>query len=94
MEIKLNAEQREFVRRAVETGRVRREEDAIKQALSLWIERERQREELLALIDEAEASVAAGKAIAHTKESIRELAEDVKRRGRERLAAGKKRAHG
>jgi Arc/MetJ-type ribon-helix-helix transcriptional regulator len=40
MEIKLNAEQREFVCRAVETGRARREEDAIKQALDLWIERE------------------------------------------------------
>jgi putative addiction module CopG family antidote len=94
MEIKLNAEQREFVRRAVETGRVRREEDAVKQALSLWIERERQREELLALIDEGEASLATGETVSLTKESIRELAEDVKRSGRERLRTDKKRARG
>ncbi|HEX3883106.1 MAG TPA: hypothetical protein VHW66_10645 [Stellaceae bacterium] len=94
MEIKLNTEQREFVRRAVETGRVRREEDAVKQALSLWIERERQREELLALIDEGEASLATGETVSLTKESIRELAEDVKGRGRERLRIEKKQARG
>jgi Arc/MetJ-type ribon-helix-helix transcriptional regulator len=94
MEIKLNAEQKEFVRRAVETGRARREEDAIRQALDLWVERERRREELLALIAEADASVARGETITLTKESIGPLVDDVKRRGRARLAAEKKRAHG
>ena len=32
MQIDLTTEQREFARRALETGRVRREEDAVKQA--------------------------------------------------------------
>jgi len=43
MQINLTVEQREFVRRALETGRVRREEDVVKQALDLWVERERER---------------------------------------------------
>lgn len=94
MEVKLSAEQKEFVRRAVETGRARREEDAIKQALDLWIERERRREELLAMIDAADAAVARGETITVTKESIGDLIEGVKRRGRARLAGEKKHAHG
>ena len=87
MQIKLTAEQQEFVRRALATGRLRREEDAVRQALDLWIERERRREEVLAAIDEAEAQLARGDGIVATKESMRALADDVKRRGRERAAA-------
>jgi Arc/MetJ-type ribon-helix-helix transcriptional regulator len=90
MQIELTAEQREFVRCAVETGRVRREEDAVRQALDLWVEREREREEILAAIDIAEVELARGEEIALTKESMRELFEDVKRRGRERQAARKR----
>lgn len=90
MQIELTAEQREFVRRAVETGRVHREQDAVRQALDLWVEREREREEILAAIDVAEAELARGEKIVLTKESMRELAEDVKRRGRERQAARKR----
>ena len=90
MQIELTAEQREFVRRAVETGRVHREEDAVRQALDLWVEREREREEILAAIDIAEVELARGEEIVLTKESMRELIEDVKRRGRERQAARKR----
>lgn len=90
MQIELTIEQQEFVRRAVETGRVKRTEEAVQQALELWVERERTRDELLAAIDEAEASLARGEGILITKESMKELAEDVKRRGRARLAAERK----
>jgi Arc/MetJ-type ribon-helix-helix transcriptional regulator len=90
MQIELTAEQREFVRRAVETGRVRREEDAVQQALDLWVEREREREEILAALDVAEAELAHGEEILLTKESMRELVEDVKRRGRERISTEKR----
>jgi hypothetical protein len=41
---------------------------------------------ILAAVDEAEASVACGEGIVVTEASMRELAEDVKRRGRARLA--------
>jgi len=87
MQIELTTEQREFVRRAVETGRVLREEDAVKQALDLWIEREREREEILAAIDEAEASVRRGRVRIMPPDSACKLAEEVHQRGMARLAA-------
>lgn len=87
MEVQLTPDQMAFVRQAIESGRLRREEDAVKEALSLWEERERTRAEILAAVDEAEASLARGEGRIVTQESMRELAEDVKRRGRARLAA-------
>jgi putative addiction module CopG family antidote len=90
MQIDLTPEQRDFIRRAMDEGRLKRAEDAVREGLALWVERERRRDEILAAIDEAEASLAHGEGIVITKESMRQLAEDVKRRGRERLAAEKK----
>ena len=89
-EVELSSKQQEFVRRAVASGRVREAEGAVREALALWIERERRREEILAAIDQAEASLARGEGRVITRESMREVAEDVKRRGRARLAAEKK----
>jgi len=43
MEVQFTPEQRAFVREAIESGRCEREEDAVKEALSLWEERERRR---------------------------------------------------
>lgn len=87
MEVHLTPDQKAFVRQAIERGHFQREEDAVKEALSLWEERERTRAEVLAAVDEAEASIARGDGRAITQETMRELAEDVKRRGRARLAA-------
>ena len=87
MQIELTAEQREFVRRAVETGRVPRAEDAVQQALDLWVEREREREELLAAIDKAEASVAHGYVRVLEPGSTRQLAEEIHQRGLTRLSS-------
>jgi len=87
MEVQLTRDQRAFARQAIESGRIRREEDAVKEALLLWEERERTRAEILAAVDEAEASLARGEGRIVTQESMRELAEEVKRRGRARLAA-------
>jgi Arc/MetJ-type ribon-helix-helix transcriptional regulator len=87
MEVQLTPDQKAFVRQAIDSGRLRREEDAVKEALSLWEERERTRVEILAAVDEAEASLARGEGRVITQESMREVAEDVKRRGRARLAA-------
>jgi Arc/MetJ-type ribon-helix-helix transcriptional regulator len=87
MEVQLTTDQQAFVRQAIESGRLKREEDAVKEALSLWEERERSRAEILAAVDEAEASLARGEGRPITQESMRELAESVKQRGRARLAA-------
>jgi Arc/MetJ-type ribon-helix-helix transcriptional regulator len=87
MEVQSTSGQKQFIRQAIESGRLRQEEDAVKEALSLWEERERTRAEILAAVDEAEASLARGEGRIITQESMRELAEQVKQRGRARLAA-------
>jgi len=84
--VKLTPDQKAFIRQAIANGRLRREEDAVKEALSLWEERQRRRLEVLAAVDEAEASLARGEGRI-MRESVRELAESVKQRGRARLAA-------
>jgi Arc/MetJ-type ribon-helix-helix transcriptional regulator len=87
MEVSLTPDQKAFMRMAIESGRVRSERDAIQEALALWEERERRRTEILAAIDSAEASAAHGQGRQITEESMRQLADEVKRRGRDRLAS-------
>ena len=87
MEVDLTADQREFIRQPTETGRFHRAEDAAREALLLWEERERRRAEILAAVDTAETSIARGEGRAVTQESTRELADEVKQRGRLRLDA-------
>ena len=53
----------------------------------MWEERERTRVEILTAIDTAEASLARGEGRNITEQSMRELADGVKKRGRARLAA-------
>ena len=60
MEVHLTDDQKAFVRDAIEAGRYSREEDALREALSLWEGRERRRAEILAAVDQAEASFARG----------------------------------
>jgi Arc/MetJ-type ribon-helix-helix transcriptional regulator len=86
MKIELTPEQQDFVRLALESGRIQRAEDAVQEAMWLWVERERRRTEILEAVDAAEASLARGEGTVITHESMRELAEDVNRRGRARLA--------
>jgi Arc/MetJ-type ribon-helix-helix transcriptional regulator len=87
MEVHLTADQKALVRRAIETGRFHREEDAVQEALSLWEERERQRAEFLASLADTKTSLARGEGRTITQQSVRELAEEVKERGKARLAA-------
>ena len=91
MEVELTPDQEAFVRQAIESGRLHRMEDAVKEALSLWEERERRRLEILAAIDQAEESLARGEGRKITSaEGARQLAEDVQRRGLRRLNLGSK----
>jgi Arc/MetJ-type ribon-helix-helix transcriptional regulator len=87
--VELTDDQREFIKRAIESGRLTCEEDAVQEALALWEERERRRLEVIAMVEEAEASLARGEGIEITEESMKALAEDVKQRGRRRIAAGR-----
>ena len=85
MQVRLTPDQEAFVRQGIASGRFQSEADAVAEALALWEERERARAEILAAVDAAEASLARGEGRAITEQSMRELAEEVKRRGRARL---------
>ena len=87
MNVELTPDQRAFVQKAIESGRFTREEEAIAEALALWEQRERRRLEIIAMVEEAEASLARGEGREITEASMKALAEDVKQRGRRRLAA-------
>ena len=85
MNVELTADQQAFVRKAIENGRFKREEEAVQEALALWEERERRRLELIAMIDEADASLARGEGIPITEESVEVLIEKAKQRLRQRI---------
>ncbi len=87
MDVHLSPDQKAFARHAIEAGRIQHEEDAVHQALALWEARERTRSEILAAVDLAETSLARGQGRIITEESMRSLANEVKQRGRARLAA-------
>ena len=90
MEVQLTEDQRDLVRRAIETGRLKAEEDALREALLLWEERERRRAEILAAVEQSEASLARnpGRRVT-TREEAHQLAGDIKRRGLSRLESSK-----
>ena len=89
MEIHLTADQEAFIREGIASGRFQNPEDAVQEALILWEERERRRAEILASIDKAEASLAAGKGRAITAKSVKILADTIKKRGRAQLAGNR-----
>ena len=82
MEVRPTPDQKAFIRRAIESGRLHDEEDAVREALSLWEERERARTEILAALDEAEADLDAGRYADYTDATLPALAEELKREGR------------
>ena len=87
LNVELTPDQRAFAQRAIESGRFSREDEAVQEALRLWEERERRRLEILAALDEVEASLARGEGITITEESMKALAEETKQRLRRRIAA-------
>ena len=87
MNLELTADQQAFVRQAIESGRFRTVEDAVREALSLWEDRERRRAEVLAAVDTAESSLARGEGTIINQQSMRDLAIGIKRRGRLRLSS-------
>lgn len=82
VEIQFTPDQKAFVRQAIESGRLQREKDAVQESLVLWEERERVRAEILAAVDQAQHSLVQGEGRVITQQSMRDLAEEVKKRGR------------
>lgn len=93
LDVELTPDQKAFVDQAILSGRIRAEEDAVREALLLWEKRERARAEMLSALEEAEASIARGEGIEMTEQSTRELAERIKQRGRAALAPQKAGSH-
>ena len=88
MDVELTPDQRAFVQKGIERGRFAREEEAIEEALALWERRERRRLEVIAMVEDAEASLARGEGREFsTKEDTQALAEEIKARVRRRIAA-------
>jgi len=88
MEVHLSVDQQAFIREGIESGRLRNPEDAFEEAMSLWEERERRRMEILAAVDASEASLARGEGRRITSgEQATQLAEGIRQRGMNRLAA-------
>ena len=53
MAVELTSDQRAFARRAMESGRFESEEDAVREALALWEERERATSRVSLTVEEA-----------------------------------------
>jgi Arc/MetJ-type ribon-helix-helix transcriptional regulator len=87
MEVRLTPDQEAFIREGIAAGRFQRFEDAVQEALSLWESRERRRVEFLASLNDAESALISGAGLEITEAAMRDLAEQVKRRGQARLAA-------
>jgi Arc/MetJ-type ribon-helix-helix transcriptional regulator len=87
LEVHLSADQQAFVRQAIADGRLHDEQDAVREALALWEERERRRREIIMSVEAARAEHSRGEGQIITAESMRELASDVKARGYKRLSA-------
>ncbi len=90
MDVSFTPDQKAFIRHAIETGRLQHEEEAVREALALWEERERKRAEFLASLEDAKASTARGEGRVITQQSMQELAQEVKQRGLARLSAEQK----
>jgi putative addiction module CopG family antidote len=82
MEVQLTPEQEAFIRQAIATGRLHRAEDAVQQALSMWEKQERQRVEILAALDEAEADLQTGLYADYSNTTLPLLAERLKAEAR------------
>jgi len=87
MEVELTEDQKAFVQQGIESGRYRSAEDAVRNALALWEERESRRMEILLAVSIAEAEFARGEGtVIETEEDAERVFNEIKQDGR-RLAA-------
>jgi putative addiction module CopG family antidote len=87
MEIQLTQEQHSFIDLGIKEGRFRQAEEAVEDALALWVSRERARLELLAAIDAGANSFDGSETVLDSEEAISAFVDGIKQRGRARLAS-------
>ena len=83
MEVRLTPDQKILIQRAIEQGRYRSAEDAVRDAMARWEERERQRIDLTTDIARAETELLSGRFSDYTDDTLPLLAEELKREARE-----------
>ena len=83
MELKLTPSQEVLIQRAIEQGRYRSDEEAVRDAMSQWEERESQRIDLTTETGRAEAELKSGSYRDYTDDTLPLLAEELKREARE-----------
>jgi putative addiction module CopG family antidote len=81
MQIELTPAQNSFIELGIQEGRFRDREEAVRQALALWEQRERARVELLSSLDSAERALDAGEGEEYSPEDLSALVNSVKARG-------------
>jgi putative addiction module CopG family antidote len=86
MQIDLTPEQRSFIEYGIEQGRYQNEEEAVREALALWVDRERARAELRQSIAAGERSLDAGEGNTLTADTLGAFGERLKQRARSGLA--------
>ena len=87
MEVTLTPTQEVLIQRAIEQGRYRSAEEAVRSALARWEERERQRIDLTTEIGRAETELQSGWYSDYTDDTLSHLAEELKREARELRAS-------
>jgi len=82
------ANQQALIDQAIKSGRLASAEDAVKEALELWEERERARLEILSAVERSRESLRKGKGwFVRSHEESRRFAADINRTGLARLEA-------
>jgi len=87
MEVTLTPSQEILIQRAIELGRYRSTEDAVRDAMARWEERERQRIDLTTDIGRAETELKSGWYSDYTDDTLPLLAEELKSEARQMRAA-------
>lgn len=78
----IDSEMEALIRQAIASGRLHTPEEAAREAWELWAERERRRAEILAAVDEAEASLARGEGSRiTTRKEMAQFADEIEQRG-------------
>jgi Arc/MetJ-type ribon-helix-helix transcriptional regulator len=84
MQIQLSPEQSSFIDLGIQEGRLRDPEEAMQQALTLWVKRERARLDLLVEIDAGDNSPREDDTVLDSEEEIAEFFAGVNQRGQSR----------
>jgi putative addiction module CopG family antidote len=85
MQIELTPAQNSFVELGIQEGRFQSRDEAVRQALALWENRERARLELLSSLDAAERALDAGEGEDYSSENLDALVDSVRKRGNAKL---------